>query len=97
MPDAAAKDHPVLAHFRQKDPETGKSQTYDPNGDDVDNGGWPGAKSTWSGDPNSDEAKELLAGLDHNGPLIGKPEADDKPKATSSRSTTAKPADSKES
>jgi hypothetical protein len=86
-------DHPVLVHFRQKDPKTGKSVNYDPAGSD----GWPNAKDVISLVPDSDEAKHLLAGADsHHGPLIGKPKQDE-PKPAASRSTTAKSADSKES
>lgn len=93
MPETAV-DHPVLVHFRQKDPKTGKSVTYDPNGED----GWPGAKDVIALVPDSDEAKELIAGLDHNGPLIWPPKAPEtpEPKPAAPRAT-AKTADSKES
>jgi len=98
MPEAAEPvDHPVFAHFRKKDPKTGKSVHYDPNGKD----GWPGAKSVFSGVPGSDEVEELKGGVlqditegTHGPPLIGEPleppdEADDKKPATR-RTTSSK-------
>lgn len=93
MPETAV-DHPVLVHFRQKDPKTGKSVSYDPAGD----ADWPGAKDVWSGAPDGDEAKHLLAGADsHHGPLIGKPvEQAPESKPTAPRAS-AKTTDSKES
>lgn len=97
MPETAV-DHPVLGHFRQKHPKTGKSVSYDPNGED----GWPGAKSVISLVPGSDEAEYLLGHhlLDgenpRHGPLIGKPVEAPVESKPASR-TPAKPADSKES
>jgi len=62
----ATRDYPVRDHFRRKErnPKTGLdvSVSYDPAGDDVDNGGWPGAKAVFTG--TADEARVLLdAGL----------------------------------
>lgn len=67
MPEA--KDYPVLAHFRLKDPKTGSSVSYDPAGTK----GWPGAKDTLT---TADAAlvEHLKAGAGgHHGPLIGDP------------------------
>lgn len=64
------KDYPVLVHFRRKDPKTGTSVWYDPDGPE----GWPGAKDTFTGVPGSDEVKDLQAGAGGiHGPLIGEP------------------------
>lgn len=98
MPEPAARDHQVRAHFRRKerDPKTGidVSVSYNPDGED----GWPGAKSVIALVPGSDEAKELFDGADsHHGPLIfqlADEPAEPKPPATR---TPAKSADSKES
>lgn len=83
MPETT-KEYEVLAHFRVKD-SGGKSVSYDPGGDfDEKTGlGWPGAKKTFRGDPNSDQVKELLAGAGGtSGPLIGE-------KSSSGGSTSA--------
>jgi len=88
----ATRSYPVLVHFRQKDPRTGKSVHYDPNGDyDEETGlGWPGARKTWSGVPGSDEVQELLDGAGGDkGPLIRDPDEDKKPAA---RPAASKPA-----
>ena len=73
MPENSDANFPVRAHFRRKDPKTGKSVTYHPDGDD----GWSNAKHIFTGDPDSDDVKALQAGWDHNGPLIGYPIPDD--------------------
>lgn len=76
------RDYPVRAHFRKKDPKTGKSVIYDPNGDDLDNGGWPGAKAVFAGVPGSPEVEELFAGADGiHGPLLF-PIPDEEPSST---------------
>lgn len=73
MPAASEKEYEVLAHFRVKDPKTGGSVVYDPDGnyDEKTGTGWPGAKNTFKGDPNSEQVKDLLAGAGGiHGPLI---------------------------
>lgn len=105
MTDAKAetKTCTVLAHFRLTDPKTGKSVSYDPHGDyDEETGlGWPGARKTYTGDPNSDQYKDLLDGAGGTfGPLIAEPnEQQDTPKrsASSSASSSTTASSAKES
>lgn len=86
MPDSSSSvTVPVLAPFRVTDPKTGDPVFYDPDGDfnDETGKGWPGAKKAYTGDPSSDQFKELLSGAGGvHGPLIGEP--DKKPAPSSS-------------
>lgn len=84
MPDAS-KEYEVLAYFHARDPKTGKTVFYHPDKHDEEAGtGWPGARQTFRGDPNSDQVKELLEGPENgNGPLIAEK------KATSSSSSSS--------
>lgn len=66
--DPAAKDHPVLEHFRQNK-RTG-SVNYDPKGEK----GWAGASDVFVGVPGSREVQELL-----DAGLIGHPAEEEKP------------------
>lgn len=70
---AASKTFPVLQSFREPDKKTGKSIWYEPDGSIVTSDLVPGVRNTYEGDPDDPHIQELLAGLDHNGPLIGKP------------------------
>jgi hypothetical protein len=66
--DPAAKDHPVLQHFRQNR-RTG-SVNYDPKGDK----GWAGASDVYVGVPGSKDVQDLL-----DAGLIGEPKDDSPP------------------
>lgn len=66
--DPAAKDHPVLEHFR-KNQRTG-SVNYDPKGDK----GWSGASDVYVGVPGSKDIQDLL-----DAGLIGEPAKEEKP------------------